>query len=280
MMQCSIRARATVISVFLFVFSGWAGGEEPESGATAPLPAASEESSPNPVRQIGTDLKNVFTTKDNLVVVTAGLGAAWGASHFDDRVVSSGLNSEVNGGAVLDNVFEAGEILGSGLVQVGGAFATFGLGRLLSNADVRDLGRDLVRAQIVTHTLTFATKLAVGRERPDSSNHRSFPSGHASGTFATATVLQRHYGWRAGIPAYAIAGYIATSRLNEGRHHLSDVVFGAAVGILAGRTVTLNLAKSRVAVRPMLTSGGYGVQLTWPTQALNHGQQVPLRSGL
>lgn len=260
--KISVRARATAISALLFVFSGWAGGAEPKSSAAAPSPVA-EESSPNLVRQIGADFKNVFTTKDNILVVTAGLGAAWGASHFDDRIASSGLNSDLKGGTGLDHVFEAGQILGGGIVQVGGAFATFGLGKLLSNADAKDLGRDLIRAQIVTHTLTFATKVAVGRERPDSSNHRSFPSGHASGTFATATVLQRHYGWKAGVPAYAVAGYIATSRLNEAKHYLSDVVFGAAVGILAGRTVTLNLARARFAVSPMLTPGGCGVQLTW-----------------
>lgn len=53
------------------------------------------------------------------------------------------------------------------------------------------------------------------------------------------------------------------SRLNEGNHYLSDVVFGAAVGIMVGRTVTVHIAKARFAVSPMLTAGGGGVQLTW-----------------
>ena len=34
------------------------------------------------------------------------------------------------------------------------------------------------------------------RQRPDGSNHQSFPSGHAAVTFATATVIERHLGWR------------------------------------------------------------------------------------
>jgi membrane-associated phospholipid phosphatase len=116
---------------------------------------------------------------------------------------------------------------------------------------------------VVTQSLTLGVKLIVRRERPDGSNHASFPSGHSSGAFASATVLQRHYGWKAGVPAYAVAGYIATSRLNEGKHYLSDVVFGAAVGILAGRTVTLELAHARFAVSPTLPPGGVGIQLTW-----------------
>ncbi len=148
---------------------------------------------------------------------------------------------------MVDRAFEAGEPLGSAAVQVGGAFATYGLGKLFSSPGLEDVGRDLVRAQIVTQTLTQAMKLAVGRERPDGSNTKSFPSGHASGSFATATVLQRRYGWKVGAPAYAVAAYIAGSRTSEAKHYLSDVVFGAAVGIMVGRTVTIDFADSRSA---------------------------------
>src|SRR5437868_8448594 len=50
--------------------------------------------------------------------------------------------------------------------------------------------------------------------------------------------LERHLGWRGAVPAYVIASYVAASRLHENRHFASDVVFGSAVGIIAGRTVT------------------------------------------
>jgi hypothetical protein len=215
------------------------------------------------VRQLGIDFKNVFTTRENLVTLGVGLGAAWGAGRFDQEIARSGLNSELNGGTALDGVFEAGEYLGGSLAQVGGAFATYGLGKAFEREGVERLGRDLVRAQVVTQSLTLGVKLLVRRERPDGSNQASFPSGHASGAFASATVLQRHYGWKAGVPAYAVAGYIATSRLNEGKHYLSDVIFGAAVGIMAGRTVTLEIARARFAMSPTLPPGGVGVQLTW-----------------
>ena len=218
---------------------------------------------PRLVRQIGIDFKNVFTTKENLVTLGVGLGAAWGAGRFDQEIARSGFNSELNGGTALDGVFEAGEYLGGSLAQMGGAFATYGLGKVFDREGVEHLGRDLVRAQVVTQSLTLGVKLLVGRERPDGSNNASFPSGHASGTFATATVLQRHYGWKVGVPAYTVAGYVAASRMNEGKHYLSDVVFGAAVGILAGRTVTLELAHARFAVSPTLPPGGVGIQLTW-----------------
>jgi membrane-associated phospholipid phosphatase len=142
----------------------------------------------------------------------------------------SSINAQVKPENPVEEVFDGGRVLGGAAMQVGGAFATYGVGKLFHHEGVASLGRDLVRAQVVTQSLTLGMKVLVGRERPDASNQASFPSGHASGTFATATVLQRHYGWKVGIPAYAVAGYVATSRLTEAKHYLSDVVFGATVG--------------------------------------------------
>jgi membrane-associated phospholipid phosphatase len=66
----------------------------------------------------------------------------------------------------------------------------------------------------------------------------SMPSGHATVTFAAATVLQQHLGYKAGLPTYLIASYVAMSRLHDNVHYASDVIIGAATGIVIGRTVT------------------------------------------
>jgi membrane-associated phospholipid phosphatase len=221
----------------------------------------SQPTSPNLIRQIGIDFKNVFTTKENLVIAGVGLGLAWAASPLDDDISESRFNTTTPNGS-LNNAFEPGTVLGSAALHVGGAFATYGLGKLFSNQGVEALGRDLVRAQIVTQSLTQVLKFTVRRERPDGSSNRSFPSGHSSGSFATATVLQRHYGWKVGIPAYAVAGYVATSRLNQGKHYLSDVIFGAAIGVLVGRTVTVDLGGNRFTISPMVVPAGAGVQFS------------------
>jgi membrane-associated phospholipid phosphatase len=81
-------------------------------------------------------------------------------------------------------------------------------------------------------------------------------------SFASATVLQQHFGWRAGAPAYALASYVALSRVQMQRHYLSDVAFGAALGIAAGRTITVGHERN-LRVEPMAADGGGGVQFSW-----------------
>ena len=80
--------------------------------------------------------------------------------------------------------------------------------------------------------------------------------------FASATVLQRHFGWKVGVPAYAVASYVAASRVEVKHHYLSDVAFGAALGIVAGRTVPVGHGH-RLVLTPMVTPDGAGAGFTW-----------------
>ena len=50
-------------------------------------------------------------------------------------------------------------------------------------------------------------------------------------------MLQRHLGWKAAVPTYAVASYVAVSRLHDNRHWLSDVAAGAVVGITSAKLV-------------------------------------------
>jgi membrane-associated phospholipid phosphatase len=80
--------------------------------------------------------------------------------------------------------------------------------------------------------------------------------------FATASVLHGEYGWRVGLPAYAIASWVGASRIEKRRHYLSDVVAGATIGILAGRSVTIGAGPARFAITPLAAPGGVGVSFT------------------
>jgi len=108
---------------------------------------------------------------------------------------------------------------------------------------------------MLTETLVGPVKLVTHRERPDGSDALSFPSGHAAITFAGATVLERHLGWKKSALAYVVAAYVATSRLHDNRHYASDVLFGAATGTIAGRTVTRH-GGDKWALAPVSVPGG------------------------
>lgn len=162
----------------------------------------------------------------------------------------------------LDPIMEPGETLGGARLQLLGALATYGIGRYSQSRRVTAIGGDLLRAQLLSQTITAGVKMSVRRTRPDGTQF-SFPSGHSSVTFASATVLHRHLGPKVGIPAYAVATYVAASRIQEHRHFLSDVAFGAALGIAAGRTVTIGRGERRFALAPTAVPGGMGLSLNW-----------------
>lgn len=172
---------------------------------------------------------------------------------------SSRLLSRSN---TLDEVLDPGATIGGARMQMIGALATYGLGRVTRSPKVAAIGGDLIKAQVLTQAVTAGIKLSVGRTRPDGTQY-SFPSGHTSVTFASATVLQRHLGLKVGIPAYAVATYVAASRIQERRHYLSDVAFGAALGIIGGRTVTIGRGQTRFGVTPVAVPGGGGVSVDW-----------------
>jgi len=162
----------------------------------------------------------------------------------------------------LQDFFGPGQTIGAATTQLAGAFATYSIGRATGHPKISMLGADLIRAQLVSQAMTQTVKMAVGRTRPDGTSF-SFPSGHSASAFATAAVVQRHFGWKAGIPAYTVATYVAASRIQVQRHYLSDVAFGAAIGMVAGRTVTLGHGNARFAVAPAAALGGAGVNFTW-----------------
>jgi membrane-associated phospholipid phosphatase len=165
----------------------------------------------------------------------AGIGGALAlAVHpLDDNV-----NRALAGNKNAEHFFKAGEVLGELGTLLGGASATYAVGRLKDQPRVSHVGMDLIQSLALSEGLTQTLKYTTRRERPDHSSRNSFPSGHAADTFAFATAMERHLGWRYAVPAYIFASYVAVSRMPANRHWLSDAVFGASVGIIAGRTVT------------------------------------------
>ena len=195
---------------------------------------------------LGRSAIGVFHT-DNLVPFLVG-GAAAGVASFADDEVTDSVNSSGSGWG--KKFATAGGPMWGSLVVAG----MFTAGRLSDHPRFRAMTYDMVDAVIVNFGYSEAIKYAVGRERPNGENNQSFPSGHASNAFTLATVVERHYGWKLGVPAYVVAGVVGASRVQQDKHYVSDVVAGATLGYIVGRTVV------RVNSRP-LEKGARGASL-------------------
>ncbi|CAL68394.1 phosphatase PAP2 family protein [Christiangramia forsetii] len=84
---------------------------------------------------------------------------------------------------------------------------------------------------ILTGAVTYGLKFGINKQRPDMSNDNSFPSGHTSTVFHSAGFVHRRYGFKYSIPAYALAGFTAASRIDSKKHDILDVIAGAAIGL-------------------------------------------------
>lgn len=165
----------------------------------------------------------------NLVPLLAGAAAAGLSTRLDGELAQPDGKQSVFG-----KFFDTfGNPILVGIASV----AALGAGRLARVQPFRDASYDLFVATTVNYLYTGALKLATNRTRPDGSDRVSFPSGHTSAMFAWATVLERHYGMPVGVPVYFVASLVGASRIEGGSHFLSDVVAGAAIGFIVGRTV-------------------------------------------
>lgn len=234
------------------------GGQLPRPGQPLPgdviLPRVTDIESRGFFKSVAGDFKHFFSADTARVMAYTSVFAI--ATAPWDR---EGVN---NGFGIPTTLFESGNIMGSFAFQAGVGFAGYGLGKVIRNDKLAIVGRDIARAQILSQVIVQSVKVSVRRERPDGSNNMSFPSGHSASAFATAAVLHRHYGWKAGVPAYAFGSYVALARMAWNRHHATDVVMGMGVGLASARTVTMNLGGSKfnMGVQPQV--GGASVNFT------------------
>jgi len=219
-----------------------------------PQPARFTPVENNAFKLTANDFRNFFSPATgrtlSYVAIVAIASAPW-----DREGVNNGFN-------IPTTVFQSGNVIGNFVFQASAGFATYGVGKMVHNQKAANVGRDIVRAQVLSQAMVQTLKYTVRRERPDHSNNMSFPSGHAASAFATATVLQANYGWKVGVPAYALGGYVALARMSWNKHHATDVVMGAGFGIASARTVTMSLAKSRFAVGVQPQVGGASINFT------------------
>ena len=213
------------------------------------------------LKELVVDVK-LLPSRENLMWVGIGAGLALAVHPADDNV-NRAFVGDADGGK---DFFKPGRVLGSIGTLLGASTAVYAVGRIRDQPRVSHVGMDLIRA--IAH---------LGRTNPDSQVHH--PAGAArwqqphvfpvrpccrylclrDRARTPSRVATSRY------PLMSLPLYVAISRLPANRHWLSDTVFGSAVGIIAGRTVTApDRDKYPVALVPI--PGGLAVSFTqtWP----------------
>jgi hypothetical protein len=88
----------------------------------------------------------------------------------------------------------------------------------------------------VNCVITSGLKRLVRRPRPGGGSY-SFPSGHTSTAFAAASLIDSNSGGVIGVSAYGLAGMTGFSRMEARRHYPSDVLAGAAIGLISAQVL-------------------------------------------
>ena len=119
--------------------------------------------------------------------------------------------------------------------------SVFIAGVIKHNATLKKTAVYMTGALVLSTAITVATKQIVKRNRPfidypfiikrDAGKSYSFPSGHTSAAFTTATSLSLYFPkWYVIVPAYLWASSVGYARMYQGVHYPSDVFVGAIVG--------------------------------------------------
>jgi membrane-associated phospholipid phosphatase len=129
----------------------------------------------------------------------------------------------------------------------GGMFlGLLGYGLIKRDSETKQRAFELALSIAASSVVMEFLKIAINRERPADKypgvifvngevHGQSFPSGHTTLAFATATTLALNFRkWYIVIPAYLWAGSVGYSRLYLGKHYPGDVLAGAAIGIGGG----------------------------------------------
>lgn len=262
----------------------------PVHAQTTPTPSPTPSLEKEFFKNILRDQKAIWTApfrlqrEDARWMVPAGIGAM--ALITTDRITGDEMAESIRQVRFSRIVSYAGSVYGVGTVA--GVF--YLVGRKNNDSRARETGILSAEAAIDSLIVAGALKVSTQRARPSAGRERSeffdggssFPSGHSIQSWAVATVVANEYHDRrmVQVAAYGIAGAVSLSRFTVGKHYLSDVLVGSALGYGIGQYVYhTRHRKSSVSTNtdeelresrwPAITSSfnrrtrQYGVTLTW-----------------
>jgi undecaprenyl-diphosphatase len=164
----------------------------------------------------------------------------------------------------------AGDWIGEGSHLVAVSAVLLAAGWVFSKPAVRSAGIETLLAHGLAALLVNGLKHLIGRPRPKFvhsgdwqftpslvSGLDSFPSGHATASFAVATVMAKRFPV-VGPLCLGVAVFVALSRVLRGAHFPTDVVGGAVLGVLSGSIASAPLKQWRASLLQGLRHAALG----------------------
>jgi membrane-associated phospholipid phosphatase len=197
---------------------------------------------------------------DPYLAGTAVVAGSFAAAYVFDEDIRNDLRGVHNG--TLTSLTDIGNVVGNPFVHIGAAAALYTAGVLADAPPVMRLSEEIGEALFLADGATFVLREAIGRARPETgsgnatfrpfqfkSDYDSLPSMHTASSFALAHVFaSKTDSLAAKILCYSAASFVGFSRMYQNKHWASDVVLGAAIGELAGASVTRYYASRTGAV--------------------------------
>ncbi len=236
--------------------------QQSDSAAGLGTPAA-VDSSVGASRPAATDsgrhVDKTFFTRQDAIATGIALVASVAVSSFDVRIRDWTQSPSVQGSQSRHNLVSNLTKVNEGPLTIG-AFATYGIGRLIHSETVADVGLHTTEALVLTIAVSEAIRGPLGRARPtlsptDQYNftfwggftnfaERSYPSMHAAVGWATATALASEIHerdpkasrWAAPL-LYTAALIPGFTRMYLDQHWASDILAGSFAGAMMGATV-------------------------------------------
>ena len=126
-------------------------------------------------------------------------------------------------------------------ISIGAPILIYSIGYLTKDYDLKKKGIYIGETFLANAFVTTALKYSIKRDRPfvsypeidkeTTGGSNSFPSGHTSEAFCTATSLSIAFPkWYIIAPSFVWAGVVGYSRMDLGVHYPTDVLAGAIVG--------------------------------------------------
>ncbi|MBN2211448.1 MAG: phosphatase PAP2 family protein [Sedimentisphaerales bacterium] len=177
--------------------------------------------------------KEMINKPENIAILLVGGGASGyvRCAHDDE------IEDHFEGHHTFPRDFTIAQgAIGSPISHFGLATAGYAWSLAADDAQGRTIWLSTLEALSLNGLLTTGLKV-IAQDHSPNGESLAWPSGHTSSSVTLATVMNEYYGPWVGIPLYALSGFVMYERMETGEHWASDVVFGAALGYVVGKTV-------------------------------------------